>query len=129
MFSLLSRQSETERPGVTAKEHKGINVRKPENACAEVFITRWCGFIIRVIQNDKLEERAKGDKVFTRMRMVDTAFSHQHNRNILYSLEHVFCEEANFSFSLDLQGEFSDTVDVRSRGVIIKKIFKSRNNS
>lgn len=37
-------------------------------------------------------------------------------------LEHIFCEEANFSFS-DRQGEFSDIVDVRSRGVIIKKIF------
>jgi len=85
LFSLPSRQSETERPGVTAKEHKGINVGKPENACAEVFITRWCGFIIRVIQNDKLEERAKGDKVFTRMRMVDTAFSHQ-DKNVLWSL-------------------------------------------
>lgn len=44
-------------------------------------------------------------------------------------LEHIFCEEANFFFSLDRQGEFSDIVDVRSRGVIIKKIFLSRKNS
>lgn len=85
LFSLPSRQSETERPGVTAKEHKGINVRKAENSCALAFITWWCGFIIRVIQNDKLEERAKGDKVFNRMRMVDMAFSHQ-NKNVLWSL-------------------------------------------
>ena len=52
-----------------------MNLGKPENTFAEVFIRPWCGFIIRLIQKDKIEEnRVKGDSIFTRMRMVNAAF-------------------------------------------------------
>ena len=62
-----------------------MNVRKPENTFSEAFIRPWCGFIIRVIQKDKIKERVKADNIFTRMRMVNVAFFLSTIRMVLWS--------------------------------------------
>lgn len=71
-----------------SKSRKQMNCQKPEDTSAQVFVRPWCGFIIKVIQKNKIEDsKEKETHIVIRMSQCLWCLSHLDESSTLVSWE------------------------------------------